>query len=352
MHDGPPRILLDTNVLVANFRPSNAFGLLLEGARSEQIELVVPELVLQEAAVKYRENVGARVAELEKSIARLKRVDVEVSISNVPDPGALAVRYEAELRRSLKAAGAIVASLPAVGHDQLLSRALARRKPFKAGGAGYRDALIWETVLEQVRVSRSLVFCTMDVSDFGDRAAGPDEERLAEELGDELEQCGLVRDAVTLTTDLKRFVGDHVDVQVVAVSEVERSLPRFAGELREVIEEELIGYDFAVPDLADIEVEVPLRGTTRGATDAQVIASYELSALVVEDARLLSEDELALELYAEVDADLDIEIEVFETSHSFELFTQTRTLGVSLEARYERSTESIGDVRLFSARVL
>src|SRR4051812_28708681 len=88
MHDEAPRILLDANVLVANFRPSNAFELLLEGARSEQVVLVVPELVVQEASAKYRETMGDRVAELEKSLSRLRRVGVDVVVGDPPDPEA------------------------------------------------------------------------------------------------------------------------------------------------------------------------------------------------------------------------------------------------------------------------
>jgi hypothetical protein len=39
-----------------------------------------------------------------------------------------------------------------VSHDAVVERALERRQPFDtAGHNGYRDALLWETVLELLR---------------------------------------------------------------------------------------------------------------------------------------------------------------------------------------------------------
>jgi hypothetical protein len=66
--------------------------------------------------------------------------------------------------------------LPTVGHQVLLTRALESRKPFdERGGDGYRDALIWHTVLDICREcdgDTQVVFVTNNTNYFCDKDAG------------------------------------------------------------------------------------------------------------------------------------------------------------------------------------
>jgi hypothetical protein len=56
---------------------------------------------------------------------------------------------------------------PSIPHSELVKRALRRRKPFSERGTGYRDSLIWITVLALLRRSEETVaFVTANSADF------------------------------------------------------------------------------------------------------------------------------------------------------------------------------------------
>ena len=59
--------------------------------------------------------------------------------------------------------------MPQVSHADLVERDLSSRKPFSPTGKGYRDALIWESVVElctDLTDADTLIFVTDNKSDF------------------------------------------------------------------------------------------------------------------------------------------------------------------------------------------
>jgi hypothetical protein len=61
--------------------------------------------------------------------------------------------------------------IPRVSHEEVVKRDLLRRKPFGESGKGYRDTLIWETVLAELRREQSqMALVSHNIKDF----AGPD----------------------------------------------------------------------------------------------------------------------------------------------------------------------------------
>lgn len=70
--------------------------------------------------------------------ATFKKVDVKSAVA----------KYRSDLDALLQSLKARILPYPAVSHADLVIRALSARKPFVPGGRGYRDALIWYTVLE------------------------------------------------------------------------------------------------------------------------------------------------------------------------------------------------------------
>jgi hypothetical protein len=140
-------VVLDTNALVRDwhFKAPSLSSLFDLGRRSE-LRIVVPEVVVLELVNKYREEVLSVDEDLKKSGAQLDRLGL---VSQLPKIGAneAAQRYEGWLREHLSAARVQVAAIPDIPHLELLVRVLQRRRPFSAGDKGYRDALIWESVL-------------------------------------------------------------------------------------------------------------------------------------------------------------------------------------------------------------
>lgn len=351
------RVVLDTNIFVANFHPSNAFKLLLEGSRSGQIVVIVPDLVIREAVNKYREQLSGKLRELEKVASALRRFDVHVDVPSRDEAEARALRYQRDLRRSLRDAGAVIPDLPDVSHNKLLQRALDRRKPFKERDAGYRDALLWETVLDQAKQGTT-VLCTMNTRDFA-QAESPD--RLAAELTADVLAANLEESAVTLSSDLGALVAAVVDVEIAASEEVERALPRLLPDLERQVEAALYDYDFDNRELGSVtnsklvDRDADFEVDHAEVIDAQLVAAFHLGHVAVNQVQVLSEDALLVTMTCDIDGDLDIELEI--DGHDSDGWrrvmrsdTVTRTLAVSVDATFLRHDQAFVEVTVRGAR--
>jgi hypothetical protein len=93
----------------------------------------------------------------------------------------------------------------------MLERVLARRKPVKADGRGYQDALIWESLLAEYPTDSNPVhFVTDNWTDFAAAAEG---DELALELVEDLRSIGSTEKSVRLYRHLTQFTDIHVKPQ-------------------------------------------------------------------------------------------------------------------------------------------
>jgi hypothetical protein len=204
-------MVLDTNVLGTE-RPFGTIAYLraLEESRAGRFRLVVPELVLQEAINRWAEA----VAELDRGISlehrKLQRKGVRAGVlPDAVDVGREVRELDEAVRESLLEAGALVPPLPAAGHQLVVSRAQERRQPFDAAGRdGYRDVLLWETVLELVREGHRILLVSNDRRAF---AAGRKQDCvLAPSLAREAEDLSGHAGAVFLAHDLAEALEELV----------------------------------------------------------------------------------------------------------------------------------------------
>ncbi len=74
--------------------------------------------------------------------------------------------FDTEFRKRLVELGIQILPLPATSHEILVDRDLGKRKPFKQG-SGYRDALIWHSIIDSLDSSvHKLVLVTQNTDDF------------------------------------------------------------------------------------------------------------------------------------------------------------------------------------------
>ena len=162
------KVVLDANIIVADPWLAGAdFRWLSTAVDFAGWTLCVPRLALDEAVNKYQERLAVAdrdVAKAEQELAKLlgqpdgtsARVDRTPQVS----------KYKAHLLTRLREMSARVLPYPRITHRELVKRALARRKPFNEKGAGYRDALIWQTVLALVDGKQLVAFISNDSGDF------------------------------------------------------------------------------------------------------------------------------------------------------------------------------------------
>lgn len=162
-------IVIDTNIFVQDFfleKPS--FQVLLEKASIVPATINVPEVVLEEIVNKYRERLEDKFSQFKKLSDELldltkRSIIIDLDIDQEID------NYKKYLTNELDRNGVKINGYPRASHKQIVGRALARKKPFKNNGSGYRDSLIWECVKEVHRWGDNPVaFITNNIHDFCD----------------------------------------------------------------------------------------------------------------------------------------------------------------------------------------
>ena len=195
-------VLIDSNVICADYYFKGAsFGLLLGAVKQGALELRVPRIVLDEAANKLSEQLTACRDTIEGALAVAARATRRRVITPHIDVLDAAEEYPDRLRGMLASAGARILDYPTVSHEDIVGRALARRRPFKKNGAGYRDSLIWTHVLDTLMGSdKAVAFVTSD-GDFVNGASG-----LHPDLLEDIDAAGLSSERITLYRQLSGVV--------------------------------------------------------------------------------------------------------------------------------------------------
>jgi predicted nucleic acid-binding protein len=165
---GPvPLVVVDSNAIVKQswYLDSPAWRLLLHQAEHGEICLLIPRVVLIEVLARYRQELDAALDAERKAIRALGPLMRETK-QGEPDRSADQVMkfYEETVLDVLAGNGINVADIPAVDLESFVSRAATRKRPFDDNGHGFRDALVWETLVVSVDsdIHSEVIFITRD----------------------------------------------------------------------------------------------------------------------------------------------------------------------------------------------
>jgi hypothetical protein len=184
-----PHVVIDTTALRADLRLSGvAWEQTLAFSERKVIALHISDVTLQESIRHFTREIDKSTRSIRNGLGPLRRLGVDMDLAYQEQIEqkirAVAESYEAFLRARLRNAGANILALPGISHKELLARDLDGRKPFNANGKGYRDALIWASVIElctNLGENDTLILVTDNSTDF----CGAD-GAIAREMIDEL----------------------------------------------------------------------------------------------------------------------------------------------------------------------
>lgn len=141
-------VVLDTSAVFSDLlfaRPNSQVLLGHIGPASYRIAL--PSAVVLEHEKKLREQIEEELVRLTSAARNLDDRGVQVKFPAI-DAKAEAKRVHGEVMDNLEKIGVEFPPTPTVGHDEFAQRSVNELKPWGKKSAGYRDALIWETVKE------------------------------------------------------------------------------------------------------------------------------------------------------------------------------------------------------------
>ncbi len=147
-------VVLDSNAVILDLRPKEAaWSGLLRAVREARVHVYLPDIVVDEL-VAHRPTVHQPdVANAVAAVRALRDARPDRLVDGLLGGGA----------------GFTILPYPDLPHREVARRALARRRPFDPlGHDGYRDALVWESVLALARtLSRErLVLVSRNRKDF------------------------------------------------------------------------------------------------------------------------------------------------------------------------------------------
>lgn len=197
-------IVLDASVLLRYPRLTGvAMSVLLAEIAIGGVAVFVPEVAVRETAAGFGRRFEEHLTKLRAAARELRRLGLQVSEPS-QESADLRAEYERWFRGALAEHGATVLPIPPVDLGALVDSACARRKPFDDKGSGFRDALVWQSVLDLARERRhTITFLTSD-NDFY-AASGSDQ--MAPEL---LEATAAAGVEVQVVRSLEDFVRNRI----------------------------------------------------------------------------------------------------------------------------------------------
>lgn len=256
-------VVLDSNAIHGDPWLTSEVGVVLVGlAEREACIIVVPEVVRDELYRQRREAAEESHAQASKAIRAMARAGVDV----VQTAAHLEASFD-RIRSDLDAAfanlfsrvGVELRPTPNTAVSDVIKRDLSRRRPFqeithhqKTKSLGFRDVVIWETVIEVLdpaHGNEKVLFVTADKGFL----AG-DSSSLHQDLLDDLDRHGIDR---TRIVTVKNVLNVNAEIQTNAaqaakVTAATNALYELVGE--EVGEQLAYGGDYERPDFVRFQV--------------------------------------------------------------------------------------------------
>lgn len=242
----------------------------------EMGNIIVPEIVFDETLNKHGEKMREAGSTALKKLEEYNRlVCDEIKIDFGTKYADEDTRYNEFLTELLLSHAAYPPEgYPDVDHKIIVARALSRKKPFKPDGReGYRDYLVWRTVLEIVkRYAEPIHFVSENPKDFADEK---DKRKLHPDLLEEMKQLQIDSTKLTYWSSLKDFIDEVVKPELQKAEDEEKlkqSLlenTQLSDAISAYLDEHLKGFDVRGYDIF-VPGEEPLIDTFEDQGDTEI----------------------------------------------------------------------------------
>lgn len=201
---------------------SGAWALLREFARRSGSRAFVPDVVVDEVEANFGKRFDEALEESKNASLSLARlIDVKPDIPD-PDRSQEMERYSRRLRLALKGLRVERLGYPSIPHPDLVKRQVNHQRPFQAKGTGYRDALIWHSLLDLLKDCREdCILVTKNSTDFSASKDSP--AVIHSDLQKDLDAIG-IKSKVTISKDLDAFLDEHGKPTLKKLDELKNDL--------------------------------------------------------------------------------------------------------------------------------
>lgn len=219
-------IAIDSNIFIADqWLRSQRTRVLLDFLEKSNSRILLSEVVQVEVKAHFRREVSECVNQIERAVRESQRKGV-FGVPEFSRDESLSTTFSSWEGNFEKILGRFVLKVPAHPRilPEVLRRAAERVPPCKKNGEGFRDAIIWLSLLDYCgrrRKTNEFVFISSNTKDF----ASPDETSLRDELKDDVEKyrttvhyyssldAFLKQYAAPISHITLEWIQTHVDIQ-------------------------------------------------------------------------------------------------------------------------------------------
>lgn len=261
------KVTLDSNIIISDFRLSSPDSkILLETSKKGDIDLYIPEIVLDEVYNKFEERLDEAKSRIDKETNIIKRLTTGKISENFSEKDITkeVEEYKNHIQNLIKDNNIKLIKYPQTSHKDIVKKAIKKLKPFNSGEKGYRDSLIWENIKSLMPIMGSsignpdVLFITNNRKDFCNN-----ENNLHEELAEELENSELDVDSVKVINTLNDFTKDFASLFFTQASSFKQKIE--SKEIEDFDLEDLIlnrlREEFDHADISELEA-IPYNDTT------------------------------------------------------------------------------------------
>lgn len=220
-------VVLDTTETFHDLRLEGSnFTFLRTYVHYTSSKLIVPRVVFEETVNHFRERLAKGIQEYQDKLRDLNRLleksVVDASELIIDEVGELQ-KFRVHLEKEISFCNGQILELDAVSVTALVERSLKRRKPFDGEGRkGFRDAVLWESVLHSIVGSSTseirVALITRNSSDFGKDGV------LADDLREDCKKIGKSENCVTLFNCLKSFIDAEVKPHLATLDSISEQI--------------------------------------------------------------------------------------------------------------------------------
>lgn len=300
-------IIIDTNVIHLDFKLNKArIVTLCNTSTILGHEIFIPEVVIDEIVKQYDEKAEEYINSFNKALKKLSDLSTSPITQTPIDAKGFISNYRNELNNRIKQLGIGIIPYPNTGHKIMVARELGKKKPFKDSTKGYRDALIWDSVMEHTQKYSSncgIIFLTANSKDFADK----DKKNLHTDLIADCISNGIPTTSIRLVTDIQNFMDNEIILRSTELKEKFNQLQQDGG-LGDIDFIQLI-QDYISKDMLDNLISSndfdSYPGYAPGLYENPEISSIEKVSCSFNTIREISSDTILIQSEVSVQVDLD-----------------------------------------------
>lgn len=295
------RVAIDSNVICKDFLLTGTFSrVFFNGLAVTGHSLYVPQLVIDEVTNKYSERLAICQTKIDKEIKSIERLTTQILLSPISNDRRqeMARKYREVLRNRLFKAEATIVKYPTVSHRTTVHRSLSRKAPFDTRGTGYRDYLIWITIIKLIQQKKDpIAFITAD-KHFADKEFNLHEDLVADLIKNDLEP-----NSVALVRSLEKFVEQHMKPRM---RKEEYILKRLSAGPYRGIDLETIILEQMVDFVGGVQLDPLDIGFPEEFSNPTISLVQEVSNIEVKNVLQLPSKELLVEIEADAFCEFDV----------------------------------------------